>query len=507
MKKITALILAFVMVLSMIPAMALLSSAEVTTLITGPSVFHTGGTETWRAAAADGTHGDRIVTQFLIGYQPPSNNGLSLETIGQQVGYVAGKWDGATWIPATCTNGHFELTVTDLDGVVTKFKDITPGTLYTNGTDNHIFRMEVNEAKGDKEFTIQRGNTYTLQLDIYVGDTLTYTTESSGYTWTAGSNAWEKEIYKNGEVVQSVYVPEVDPYEEPFEIPFYHSGFVLGNGSDFEAHASFGKNMLIAVPQDKILSADDMSDAYVRITLGEQVIETRVSSTVGNYPGYDDTNTSTNIACTQYRITVDPFPAAGEYPNAKIEFLRAGDKKLMYYGTMNIFSTGNTDLNYDPDNYPRKATLTSYTGSDEEGNKLSDWKKISGTEYLHVVVGNLFSDGDLSFSVTTIEVLFDGKEVAYPSYLYPNTSLGEQEDGTYSVLMRWDLWNTTITEGEHTFQITIKYDGSIMYTSDPLTVTYSTSGTLGDFDGDGKVTANDRNYLARAIAKWEGYEI
>ena len=504
MKKLTALFLTVIMVLSMIPAAALFSNAAVTTLVTGPSVFHSGGTETWKAASADGVHGDRIVTQFLIGYQPPNNNGLSLATIGEQVGYVAGKWDGATWIPASCTNGHFELTVTDLDGVVTTFKDITPGTLYTNGTDNHIFRMEVNEAKGDKEFTIQRGNTYTLKLDIYVGSELTYTTESSGYTWTAGTSAWEKEIYKDGKVVQSQYVPSVDPYEEPIEVDLYHSGFSIGNGTDFEAHASFGKNMLVAIPKDKIVSPDDLSDAIVRITMGDRVIESAIVSSVGDFPGFDDNNNNTGVACTQYRIAMDPFPAAGSYMGSTLEFLRSSDRKLMYTGTMNIFSTGNVDPDYDPSNYPRLTTIAPFTGSDEDGNKLSDWENYGGQSLLHISMNSLYMLKDLTYAATTVEVLFDG--VSLSGVLSSVEELSVEADGSYTALLRLNVG--VPAEGEHTVQITVHYDDSIMYESQELTVYYITSksGIPGDVNGDGSVNAADRTALARAVAGWEGYE-
>ncbi len=255
-KRLLASLLALLMVLSLLPATALVSSAEATTLTTTPSLFGNGA-ESWK----DSSRNNVYFTQFLIGYSQKANNERTFQSILDEVGYTNGKWDAASndWqTPPTCTKGHFDLTVTDVYKTVTVFKNIAPGSVYPGGESN-LFRMEVNNAttESGKPFSIELNNVYTLTLDIYVGDTLTYTSTSSGYTFKVNESDPESGyMYRHGEKIEPTPAVDLDDlYRKPRVVQLLH--YHVAKDSDIEdfgtlEQQNFAENLIIpeVLPSD-----------------------------------------------------------------------------------------------------------------------------------------------------------------------------------------------------------------------------------------------------------------
>ena len=541
MKKIIALILTVLMVASMVPAMALVSSAEATTLTTVSNLYGTGA-ETWK----DGSR-DRFVTQFLIGYNTADNGGKTFQSILDEVGYTDGKWDTAAgkWgTPATCTKGRFDLTVTDLSKKVTVFKNITPGTVYKGGASN-LFRMEVNDAtpEGGKDFTIEVGNVYTLKLDIYVGDTLTYTSTATGYKFKTGTNEETNKIYKAGKAIEPTPTFVYDAYGSPVTVPgadWKH--FPFSDGAWFESHQSFGIYLCAGfaktyIPED---STVNLAKCRAKVAYSNGLVEDHALVATGATLDH----TVDNVECTLFRIKFDQMPKAGEYANTKVTvYLPAAenggeDKTLFVTGGdgFTIKSPGNGGENeYDPlavvVTNNSKIVLTADKETVPAGDTFTVKMDIKDLPSVGVNGWSV----KLGYDKTLVEpVSFEAGKAGTTAILGGmNVTNGEVygvipgADGTGVVNYTENFTAGTITfraladakVGE-TAQITGEVTEYFYATADApyeidlegTTVTGTSvkidkaAYVLGDVNNDGKVNGTDRNALARHLANWKGYE-
>ena len=515
MKKITALALALLMVISMIPTMALMSSAaeEFT------SGTYGSGAETWRQKGDDSHF--YYHTQFLL-YVPKTlwygADGLAEgdDGINAKVGYSGTKFNAETgeWTVGGITNGKFVLNITDLSG---ETKDVVcpPTTAGTVG-DNMILRFETADY-GAPAYQIQSGNSYTIQLSIYLdanaGAPDYVGSKVQNISWTAGKadQGTDKMYSKNNPLAETPkFTGDVpDPYEKPVEV-----NWVTYNDTWFEDHKTWGKVMMVGFLSDKIPDGGDTGDNAIKAAA--KIVVTWPDGTKKEVDGFVKGNEgflmdySSNPAIggkvNLYRVPYDPFPKAvdGKYnmDGVKVEFIRKTDGKVMYTGTI---SSAKPDMT----KYPVAASLTPYNGNDEEGNKKSDWEVWAGTLCLLVNMERLIGEDDFNYAGAKLEVKLDGKAVTNDGLLHSVYKWGEQEDGTFKNLLRLNVGKPA--EGKHTVQITLTYGEETMYTTEPLEVVYSKASTvggdIGDMNGDGKVNGGDRNYLARALANWKSYPL
>lgn len=217
MKKTFAVVLALIMALSMIPAMALASSAETIEVETG---VYGNGAETWCGGDAS-LQPYGAATQFL------------LRVGGENYATFLAGFDSYSW----------KFTFTDMEG--NKFETTNaPNSKYDGGTWG-ILRVIANT---DKAY-IQIGNSYTGEFTATSGDT-TYHGKVSGMSWKAADNAVDTCTHgANGEPIvhgivvgdkelgtegEAVFTPSTDPYKEPPVVRLYH--YHDGDASDFEAY-------------------------------------------------------------------------------------------------------------------------------------------------------------------------------------------------------------------------------------------------------------------------------
>ena len=495
MKKITALALALLMVVSMIPAMALMSSAaeEFT------SGTYGSGAETWRQKGDDSHF--YYHTQFLL-YVPKTlwygADGLAEgdDGINAKVGYSGTKFNAETgeWTVGGITNGKFVLNITDLSG---ETKDVVcpPTTVGTIG-DNMILRFETADY-GTPAYQIQSGNSYKIRLSIYLDANASAPdyvgSEVPNISWTAGkADEGTDKMYSKNVALAEIpkYTGEVpDPYETPVEVTW-----VTYNNLWFENHTSWGRVFMVGF--DKTMIPDGGNTGANTIINTAKIVITYEDGTkkvVESFaPGNESFTMDPNIL---FRVPYDPFPAPGAHENVKIEFVRKSDDKVMYTGTTSI----NNPMYEDPDlsgDFPVKSTLASYTGG------TSDWVMHNGQKVLAVTMDGILNEMDVHSNTVSWEVLFDGKAVT--NAVESIADLGAQDNGTFKTVLYLNVGEPT--DGSHTVKVTVKYDSDVLYDTDALTVNYS-AGAKGDYNGDGKVNGSDRNYLARALASWKDYEV
>lgn len=197
MKKIIALILTVLMVASMVPAMALVSSAaESFELFT-----YSTGAETW-------LNGTRSQTQFLLGIPKETWNAYTQKVTWTKSTYNA---ETNTWSTPTITGGKMELTITDLNKKpVTVTCAPASNTSLTAGPLLHLMTAEY----ATPAVSILKNNMYTISdVKLYVGDEVVYQSSNSiKCSWKAGSSDAIKDIYVNGEKLTENDTFDFDPY-------------------------------------------------------------------------------------------------------------------------------------------------------------------------------------------------------------------------------------------------------------------------------------------------------
>ena len=479
MKKITALALALLMVVSMIPAMALMSSAAEEFA----SATYGSGAETWRQAK-DGNY--YYHTQFLL-YMPKTlwygadgvaegDDGINAKVGFKQTAYSA---ETGEWTVGGITSGKFVLNITDLSGKTTDV--VCPPTTVGAIGDNVILRFETADY-GTPAYQIESGNSYAIQLSVYL-DANSSTPDYVGskvenISWTSGkADEGTDKMYSKNVALAEIpkYTGEVpDPYESPVEV-----NWVTYNDMWFEDHASWGKVMMVGFLSDKIPSGGDTGDNTIKTAA--KVVVTWPDGTKKEVEGFAEGNEMFTMDYTEnpaiggkvnlYRIPYDPMPEAvdGKYNmnGVKIEFIRKADGKVMYTGTVSAAP--------DMTKYPVVSTLTPYTGNDDNGNKLSDWENYNGTLCLLVNMDKRVSADDFKFGGVKVEVKIDGEVVTTENLLNSEYKHGEQADGTFMNLLRLNVGEPT--EGEPTVQVTVTYGDQTMYTTEPLKVVYSKDTT------------------------------
>lgn len=331
MKKFAALILAVLMVVTLIPAMALISSAAPVTLELGK---YGDGAETW-----NNTSFGEVISQFLVTYEE-SEGSPKVKDIMSAIGYTAAKkGEDGTIAPATATSGYFKLTITDDKGKSTVIDKFVPRTVYDAGS-WIIWRFDTCE----NGFVFEDGVTYSMKVEIVVGNAVKYQGTAEDLFWTAGKWPTDK-IYKAGKPADGSDPDENKPKPATgYPVKGIEFSRYFGNDgdtmkTDWEPQGDI-PCLLVMVPKEKVLTEDDVQPGALKgtVDLG--------NGTVLNCELHSNYNFSESWLL---RLKTDSVPAAGKAFNAKIT-LNGTDGKLKYQGTCLISNGGTTEDNVDTGN-------------------------------------------------------------------------------------------------------------------------------------------------------------
>ena len=455
--------------------------------ITGMLGKYGDGAETWKnhAGAPDYSEGGYI-TQFLLTVPNDLHNLLVAGGRFTEHSFEDGKFHPAKW-----EGIDFRLTIS-CDGRRTTQVVVNPASIASSGN-RKIYRFETCEAG----YEIRKNEIYSMKVEIFVDGELRYRGSIGGLFWSNLGDSYESNFIYYGGVAQ--------PDEDVAGIEdFYHYSL---HDNDFEGHESLGKNLLLGIPYAKLPNAASLipDGTDVTVTVGDSVYKAFVASNFGSHVGFNlGGRENAGIDCYFVRIRINTFPDEGTYKDCSVVFKNAGGF-VVYSGTVTLMSKGDVSIGGLPEDYPQVVTLSDYTGS-SNGKKLSDWVTYEGENLLHLQINGLLDQMDLWYYLTEVTAVIDDRTVtdALHSVVDLAQTAEEKETGRYHSLIRLDVGS--VTPGWHKVQLTVRYDGDLLYTTEEFQVFYSDGvSLLGDVNGDGKVNAADRTALARALAGWSGY--
>ena len=535
MKKLLALILTVIMVLSVVPAMTLVSSAAAESIELGT---YGSGAETW----FNGSTG-KSQTQLLIG--------VPTEAWTAYTGKVTWKNAAQNGGTPSITGGKIEFTVTDLDGTVTTHTCAPASSTTFNG--KALLHMMTAEF-ATPTMPIQIGNEYTVtDVKLYVGDEVAYQSSNSlRCSWKAGNNDQTNAIFVNGVKAdpQPTYKPNTDPYKNPVEVDW-----ITYNNLWFEKHDSWGKVMMVGFDQSVIPAGGNTGDNTITKLARIEVTINGAKKVIDNFaPGNESFSLGANII---FRVPFSPLPSAGSYEDVLIEFIRKSDNKVMYTGKVDITSPGDPDadkaglaVKIEDETVPAGNTFDATIAIENVPTQgVNGWQfklvydktlvepvsvtlpTIDGIQVLggiNTTTGTVYGviPGKDGTGVTNYASDFDAAVVTFKALrtaeVGATATIGaEVEELFYTVandpyevdIETRETTTDSIKIGEATAILGDVDRSGVVNGADRTALAQYTAKwdvdidlSVADLNNDGKVTAADRNILARHLAKWTGYE-
>ncbi len=210
MKRLTALTLALLLVLSMTPMMAIYTAAaeagpteiKITPNNMGITSLCTGPNDTYFGRAVFGEYGG--ATLFGIRYQAENERDLELPLSAflESLGYVAGDTES---VDSWGENVKWKITATDRDGKQKVYTEGPQLVVYDiSGTSTGVLYLKADTPDDEKPF-VTFGNEYSLDIEIQVDGAVKYTAQHDNFKLTEKPNcnntvAHQADLDKNGGV-------------------------------------------------------------------------------------------------------------------------------------------------------------------------------------------------------------------------------------------------------------------------------------------------------------------